>query len=126
MSQLPPAHQLLFTRAGQLKIQPYWDHSFPNRYVPETRSIEEIIEGVRERMVDAVRARLRSDVPLAVSLSGGLDSASIAGIASALLREKNPDAKVVTFTLAFPGKRLSVSSTELYLFCCFSKRARRC
>ncbi|KAF8881168.1 hypothetical protein CPB84DRAFT_1751259 [Gymnopilus junonius] len=102
--KIPAAHHLLYTRMGQLKIQPWWDHPFPDQHVPETRSVEEIIEGLRERMVDAVRARLRSDVPLAISLSGGLDSASVAGIASALLREKNPHAKVATFTLAFPAR----------------------
>lgn len=107
--QVPAAHHLTLSRMGQLKIQPWWDHTFPDQHIPETRSMEEIIEGLRERMVDAVRARLRSDVPLAISLSGGLDSASIAGIASSLLREKNPNAKVATFTLAFPGEFLDVS-----------------
>ena len=89
---------------GQLKIQPWWDHPFQDQHIPETRTVDEIIQGLRQRMVDAVRVRLRSDVPLAISLSGGLDSASVAGIATSLLREKNPKAKVATFTLAFPGK----------------------
>jgi len=56
---------------------------------------------VRELLVEAVRLRLRSDVPLAVYLSGGIDSSSVAGIATHLLREKNPNAKLTTFTLAY-------------------------
>ncbi|KAF8970150.1 putative asparagine synthase [Flammula alnicola] len=100
--KLPPAHQLTFTRMGQLKIQPYWDQSYLNPRIADTRSLEDIIQGARDLIVDAVRARLRSDVPLGIYLSGGIDSATIAGIASTLLKEKNPSAKVVTFTLSFP------------------------
>ncbi|KDR72346.1 hypothetical protein GALMADRAFT_32536, partial [Galerina marginata CBS 339.88] len=102
--KLSPAHQLIFTHTGQLKIQPYWDQPYQSSKSVETRSIEEIINGVREHLVSAVQVRLRSDVPLAVSLSGGIDSCAVAGIASALLKEKNPAAKVVTFTLAFPDR----------------------
>lgn len=46
-----------------------------------------MIEGVRSRMLDAVRVRLQADVPVGVHLSGGIDSAVIAGMAKHLLDE---------------------------------------
>ncbi|KAJ7212590.1 asparagine synthase [Mycena pura] len=60
-----------------------------------------MIQTVRPLLVEAVRLRLRADVPLVVYLSGGIDSSSVAGIATHLLREQDPDAKLTTFTLAY-------------------------
>lgn len=99
--KLPPAHYLVATSSGSIEVKPYWDADYPDKNVKETRSVEEMVQGVRDRLVEAVRHRLRADVPIGVYLSGGLDSSCIAGIASELLREKNPDARIKAFSISF-------------------------
>ncbi|KAI4123940.1 MAG: hypothetical protein LQ338_005051 [Usnochroma carphineum] len=63
----------------------YWDHDYPDKNIQENRTEEEMIEGVRAKMLNAVRIRLQADVPVGVHLSGGIDSAVIAGMAKHLL-----------------------------------------
>lgn len=47
-----------------------------------------MILGVREKFREAVRRRLRADVPVGIYLSGGLDSSSVAGLAVSILEEE--------------------------------------
>lgn len=76
--ELPRAHTLVLRPGGSTEEAPYW--RFEHRPEP-AMSYAEAVAGARERLVRAVELRLRSDVPLAFCLSGGIDSNALAGIA---------------------------------------------
>lgn len=56
----------------------YWNL----RYEPKAMSREDATAGTIERLRDSIRLRLRSDVPLAFCLSGGVDSGALVSIAA--------------------------------------------
>ena len=74
--RLPAGHAMLVEADGSIRINAWWntlDH------LPQPRaSLDEQAEEFRALFFDACRLRLRSDVPLATALSGGLDSSAIA------------------------------------------------
>jgi asparagine synthase (glutamine-hydrolysing) len=63
-------------------------------------TLDDAIEGSKYHLLESVKLRLRSDVPLAFCLSGGVDSASLASIAK---KEFNYD--VSTFSIIDPDTR---------------------
>jgi asparagine synthase (glutamine-hydrolysing) len=80
IEKLPPAHWLrLDLASGELEVRRYWRLELqPDGSVSFERAQEEILAALRE----SVRLRLRSDVPLGVFLSGGLDSGAVACLAA--------------------------------------------
>ncbi|KAK5796328.1 hypothetical protein VI817_005613 [Penicillium citrinum] len=88
VKKILPAHYLTYQEGGDIKQTVYWDTDFPDKRVPETRTEAEMVEGVRERLLDSIRNRLRGDVPVGVYLSGGLDSSTVAGMAAHLIKEE--------------------------------------
>jgi asparagine synthase (glutamine-hydrolysing) len=77
IQKLPPGHSIVL-KDGCVKLMPFWDLPM----LPEDakrcdrhRLLEEIDNVFR----DAVRIRMRSDVPLGAFLSGGIDSAAVVG-----------------------------------------------
>ncbi|KAJ7354360.1 putative asparagine synthase, partial [Mycena albidolilacea] len=101
VQKLPAGYFALCRVSGVVETQAYWDLAYPPATAAPSDSVDIMIARVRELLVDAVRLRLRADVPWAVYLSGGIDSSAVAGIAVHLLREKDPDARLTMFTLAY-------------------------
>jgi len=90
--KLPPAHFGLLDQDG-LKIERYWDVD----YTLKVRiSEQDALDGLEEKLTEAVRLRMISDVPLGALLSGGVDSSLVVAIMAKLSGEP-----VRTFSIGF-------------------------
>ncbi|KJK68381.1 Glutamine amidotransferase domain protein [Aspergillus parasiticus SU-1] len=87
VQRLAPGQYMVSQNFNPPEVGTYWDTDYPDKKTVYPHSEEEVIERVRELMLDAVRVRLRADVGLGIYLSGGLDSSAIAGMAVKLVQE---------------------------------------
>ena len=91
----PPASYAWIQNDLSLSIHSYWQ-------LPETRlttdeiSIQEAQSKLHDALSDAVRIRLRSDIPMAFELSGGMDSSSLVALAT-----RHSDQKLTAYTIQF-------------------------
>jgi asparagine synthase (glutamine-hydrolysing) len=93
--ELPPGHFMMI-RNGEIHQEPFW--SIPH-YNPEEQcwqTFEEAREELQSLLKDAVRIRLRADVPVGAYLSGGLDSSIITALIS-----RNFNNCLKTFSISF-------------------------
>jgi len=97
LRQLPAAHMLRARPGGTLAVSRYWELPVTARRdrLPYT---SELTRRFRDLFVDAVRVRLRADVPVGATLSGGLDSSAIVGVLDQLGKHD-----VHLFTRQYPG-----------------------
>ena len=93
--QVPPGHYLLATEQ-HIQLNQYWDFNYPRASEIPARSDEDYAAEFRHVLEEAVRLRLRADVPVGCYLSGGLDSCSVLGLAA----RHHPD-PIRAFTLTF-------------------------
>ncbi len=97
---LPPAHALAYSPGqGTLKIWRYWDLD-PEAEI-RLANDEAYGERLLELLRDSVRIRLRSDVPVGSSLSGGLDSSTIVSLIAQHLNGQRQE----TFSARFHDAR---------------------
>lgn len=101
--QVPPGHSLIVEN-GKVRVWPYWRVEFhPGSDVApedETRHAENL----RALLEDAVRIRLRADVPVGTYLSGGVDSTFVTGLARKLVGNQ-----LRSFSVAFDDAGLDES-----------------
>ncbi len=104
--QLPPAHYMEVDVATGTASKPrrYWKIDTRKR---TDVSFREAADTVREIFLKSVRLHLRSDVPLGVALSGGIDSSAIASA----IRHIEPDADLKTFSFV-PGEDTEISEEK--------------
>src|SRR3954470_8335889 len=77
--KLPPGHLLVWEESGAVTLTRY---ARPGPLAVRGDDEAELVEELRARLRDSVRAHLLSDVPVGVLLSGGVDSAVLAALAA--------------------------------------------
>lgn len=93
-----PAATVGVLQDGRLELSRFWTPPYANVQSGRT-SIADWKDELRHELTQAVRLRLRSDVPLGAFLSGGIDSTVITG-----LMQEQLDRPVQTFSIGFPVK----------------------
>lgn len=96
--QVPPATTARLTAHGLVQNRRWWNLDDALDATKQAVSPE----AVRAALDEAVRLRLRSDVEVGTSLSGGLDSSSVV----AAVRAVDPERRLHAFTASFPGERV--------------------
>jgi asparagine synthase (glutamine-hydrolysing) len=93
---VPPGHYLLAS-SGHVRLIRYWDFDYPPAADARPAGTDaEYAERFRAALDEAVRLRLRADVPVGCYLSGGLDSCSVLGLAA-----RHRPEPIRAFTLTF-------------------------
>ena len=108
--QLPPAHAVVVSMEGVGEPVRYWDLTMNGA----VRGVDDdaTARTVRELLADAVRLRLRSDVPVGTCLSGGIDSSTVTALINDLLRAEHPESvgeQQKTFSVCFDDPRFDES-----------------
>ncbi len=92
IKKLLPGHSAILNKSGFF-IEKYWDLHFDQN---TDKGLDYYVEHLNDLIGDAIDLRLRSDVPLGIFLSGGIDSSAVV----ALLSARAPQ-KLKTFSVAY-------------------------
>ncbi len=95
--KLPPAHYMIIKTNGEKILKQYWDLDYSGKLELSENDWQ---KKITEKMQKSIQARLISDVPLGVHLSGGIDSSMMV----ALTAETRLN-KIKTFSIGFKEKK---------------------
>jgi len=105
--KLKPGHNIRIGPQKKISIHKWWETS--ENLVEVPMRYDDQVEEFRRILIDACKLRLRSDVPIGIALSGGLDSSSIFGVIKHIEKtdrsglQNLPSDWQKAFVASFPG-----------------------
>ncbi len=102
--ELFPGHYLTFNiNSWEIKTRKWYELKFSQlREKFDLKKYEQAVSEVNSLFEDAIRIRLRSDVPVGACLSGGIDSSAIVGMMRKILPQEN----INVYTASFPNESI--------------------
>jgi asparagine synthase (glutamine-hydrolysing) len=104
--EVQPGSFLIVSSKG-IEERSYWELPLPKNNGTNKRKFEDVIQEFRDLFSDAVRIRLRADVPIGAYLSGGIDSS----MTTSFIREISPH-NLRTFSIGFADKEFDETSFQ--------------
>lgn len=105
--ELQPGHYMVLNANG-IQINKYWSLDFTSEKTLEVKNWSDSIEELDSLLQDAVKIRLRADVPVGAYLSGGLDSS----VTTSYIKKIEPNI-LNTFSIGFSDKAYDESEYQL-------------
>lgn len=103
IKRLLPAHIMIVNKEG-VKIKKYWEPKI--QY--SNNSEEYYIKKLKKLLEESIKRHMISDVPVGVSLSGGIDSSTIVALAS-----QNAEEPLKTFCMGFGTENDEINDARL-------------
>ncbi|MBF0244780.1 MAG: asparagine synthase (glutamine-hydrolyzing), partial [Planctomycetes bacterium] len=99
--QVPPGHHLVW-KASRFSVDRWYDVAEKAGVDFDPRPVSQVEEEYLALLKESVGLRFRSDVPVGINLSGGLDSSILLGLVHQV-QGSSSDVKVLTFTTGDPN-----------------------
>ncbi len=106
VKKLHQGSYMIINPNASFKIKSYWEPKFNSKF-ESTKSDLEYSEEFKNIFTEAIDLHLVGDVPVGVTLSGGLDSSGITSIATKLYKEKHSNQPFFAFSAIHPGESIN-------------------